>query len=108
MLVALNTSILLASPNATITVTSINDNGIGSLRQAITDAQPGDTIDFSANLSNQTITLTNELAIDKDLTINSSIPISLSGNHTTRIFNIFTGNINTAGVELNVKKSYLS
>jgi hypothetical protein len=32
---------------AIITVTNINDNGPGSLRQSILDAAPGDTINFS-------------------------------------------------------------
>ena len=33
---------------ATITVTSLDDSGPGSLRQAIADAAPGDTIDFTS------------------------------------------------------------
>ena len=32
---------------ATITVTSLDDTGAGTLRQAIIDANSGDTIDFS-------------------------------------------------------------
>jgi hypothetical protein len=32
---------------ATITVTNINDSGAGSLRQALADANDGDTINFS-------------------------------------------------------------
>ena len=38
-------SIIVAQ--AAITVTSLNDSGPGSLRQAIADAAPGDTIDFA-------------------------------------------------------------
>src|SRR5262249_37097573 len=56
------------TPASTITVTNGNDSGPGSLRQAIIDASPGDTIYF--NLSVTTVTLTSgELAIDKNLTI---------------------------------------
>ena len=52
---------------ATITVTSLSDSGAGSLRQAISDAAAGDTIDFDNTLSG-TISTTSTLNIDKDLT----------------------------------------
>ena len=53
----------------TITVTSTADNGPGSLRQAISDATAGDTINFSLP-AGSTITLTSdELVIDKDLAV---------------------------------------
>ena len=42
---------------ATVTVLNTNDNGPGSLRQALVDAAPGDTIDFDASLSGATIRL---------------------------------------------------
>ena len=51
-LIALNTQA------ATITVTNTNDNGPGSLRQALADAVDGDTINFNSSLNGQTITLT--------------------------------------------------
>ena len=52
---------------AIITVTNSNDNGPGSLRQAIIDAAPGDTINFDVT---GTISLTTgELLINKSLTI---------------------------------------
>src|SRR5581483_10746624 len=52
---------------ATITVTNTNDSGAGSLRQAIADAMPGDTINFSVTGA---ITLTSgALGITKNLTI---------------------------------------
>ena len=43
---------------ATIEVTNNNDDGAGSLRDAIATAQSGDTIEFAPSLANQTITLT--------------------------------------------------
>ncbi|SLM30215.1 exported hypothetical protein [Desulfamplus magnetovallimortis] len=46
--------------------TNNNDDGPGSLRQAIADASPGDTITFNADY---TITLSSALTINKNLTI---------------------------------------
>lgn len=57
-----------AAQAATITVRSNADAGAGSLRQALIDATPGDTIDFSPTAV-PTITLASELVIDKALTI---------------------------------------
>jgi hypothetical protein len=54
----------------TITVINTNDSGLGSLRQAIFNANNGDTIDFDPALNGQTITLTSgELLINKNITI---------------------------------------
>jgi len=56
----------------TITVTNTNDSGPGSLRQALVDANDGDTIDFAVT---GTIGLTNgELLVDKSITILASLP----------------------------------
>src|SRR5256714_13232269 len=50
-----------------ITVTNTNDSGPGSLRQALADANDGDTIDFDPALNGQTIRLTGlELVIDRN------------------------------------------
>ncbi len=52
----------------TITVINTNDSGPGSLRQALTDANDGDTIDFDPALNGQTIRLTGlELVIDRNI-----------------------------------------
>jgi hypothetical protein len=51
----------------TITVTNTNDNGPGSLRQALADAADGDTIDFAIT---GTIGLTGgELVVDSNVTV---------------------------------------
>src|SRR5678816_66305 len=61
----------LKSHGATIIVTNTNDNGPGSLRQALADAPDEGTIQFDPALNGQTITLTTgELVIDKNITIN--------------------------------------
>src|SRR5436190_16320018 len=58
-----------------ITVTNTNDSGPGSLRQALTDANDGDTIDFDPALNGQTIRLTGlELVIDRNISINGPGP----------------------------------
>ncbi len=80
---------------ATFTVTNINDNGAGSLRQAILDANAAsgaDVIAFDAAVFNtpRTITLTSgQLTIqDSDLTINGpgANLLSISGNNQSRSF----------------------
>lgn len=49
---------------ATITVTNGNDSGAGSLRQAVANAQAGDSIVFQAGVDTVTLT-TDQLVIDK-------------------------------------------
>ena len=78
---------------STLTVTTHSDSGNGSLRQAIANAVPGDTIVFDAILSGKTIVLQSPLVITKNLTIDGSAttPISISGNDKVRIFTIEPG-----------------
>lgn len=85
--------------SAVIVVDSINDAGVGSLRQAIIDANNGDSITFNPNLiagGNNTITLTSgEIAFTKNLTIIGLITATdtlfLSGNNMSRIFKMTSG-----------------
>ncbi len=75
-------------------VTNTNDNGPGSLRQAIADALAGDTINFNLGAGPHTITLTTgELLIDKNVTINGSGAdvLTVSGTNSFRIFHIISG-----------------
>jgi len=74
-----------------ITVTNTNDNGLGSLRQALADAMDGDTISFAVT---GTITLTSgELLIDKNITISEPGAQSLvvDGNDNSPVFHIASG-----------------
>jgi hypothetical protein len=76
---------------ATITVTSTNDSGAGSLRQAIADANDGDTIDFGVT---GTITLTTDwLLVEKSITISGpgSNNLAVDSNHARRAFYIGWG-----------------
>jgi hypothetical protein len=75
----------------TITVTNTNDNGPGSLRQALADANDGDTITFAVT---GTITLTSgELLVDKNVTISGpgAASLAVDGNRATRVFHIGAG-----------------
>ena len=79
-----------AAPAGTLTVTTIADAGPGSLRQAIADAAPGDTIDFSL-MTPATITLTSgQLSIAKPLTITGPGPdlLAVSGNGASRVLQV--------------------
>jgi len=72
------------------TVTSLNDSGVGSLRQAITDANPGDFINFGVT---GVITIAGELLINKDINIEGPGVNSLTVQRDVtagsfRIFNI--------------------
>ena len=57
-----------ASPDPTL-VTTVNDDGPGSLRYAIANAPAGSTIRFDPSLRGKTITLSDLLVINKNLTI---------------------------------------
>ena len=80
-----------ASPSlaATIMVTSTNDNGPGSLRQALRSANDGDTINFAVT---GTITLTSGgLPVNKNVTISGpgNDQLSIDGNQALLVFGIF-------------------
>ena len=86
--------------SSAITVTSANDSGSGSLRQAVAIACPGGVITFDANY---TIHLTSELTISKALTIDGSgHSITISGDDSVRVMEVN----NTSGTvtlnELNI------
>jgi hypothetical protein len=65
--------------------------GKNTLREAIANANAGDTITFA---SSGTITLTSQLTIDKDLTIDGSGKnITISGNNAVRVFEVSAGTV---------------
>ena len=78
-------------PATTITVTNGNDGGPGSLRQALAQANDGDTINFAVT---GTIGLTTgELLVDKSITISGpgAENLAVDGNKQSRVFHIAPG-----------------
>jgi hypothetical protein len=78
-------------PANTITVTNTNDSGPGSLRQALADANDGDTINFAVT---GTIGLTSgELLVAKNITISGpgAENVAVDGNAKSRVFHIASG-----------------
>lgn len=93
---------------AIITVTNNSNQGIGSLRNAISVAQSGDTIKFHSSLNNQTITLDNFIGINKSITIDgSSNPgLTISGGNKTNILRLATENKSLTVRNLTLADSY--
>ena len=88
---ALHLSFATQTHAATITVTNTNDSGPGSLRQALTIANDGDTINFAVT---GTIMLTSGgLPINKNITISGPGPdqLSIDGNQAIVVFGVFPG-----------------
>lgn len=85
---------------STFTVTSPLDSGPGSLRQAITDAGDGDTVNFDESLLGSSIMLTGgELVIDDDITIVGLgfDRLAVDGAGSGRVFHV------TAGAEVTIE-----
>jgi len=106
VLALLPPSVLLPSATpalaAILSVTSTNDSGAGSLRAQIAAAGSGGTIDFAPSVAGQTITLSSELVISKDLTIqnNSGGTIAVDGNNASRVFHITAGTVTLQGLTI--------
>lgn len=69
---------------ATVVVGNLSDSGVGSLRQAIAAANPGDTIAFAPGLTG-TIPLGSSLVIDRSLIIEGNPGIVLDGGNSVRV-----------------------
>src|SRR5213082_1775776 len=83
----------------TITVINTNDSGPGSLRQALADANDGDTINFDPSVAS-VILITAELAIDKSVTLSGApqmVTVVRSSQTEFRIFHVMPGH----SVEIN-------
>lgn len=108
---------------ATLVVRNTNNNLAGSLRQAIQDAAPGDTIVFQIPTTDPryepfgaafVINLTSgELGINKDLTINGAgtkivVRHEVAGPARFRVFNVTGGNVTIANLTVSEGRGELS
>ena len=77
----------------TLTVINADDNGPGSLRQAVLDATDGDEIIFDPLLFDSTIVFGSEISITQDIQITGieGNVITLNGDGSTRHFTISGG-----------------
>jgi uncharacterized repeat protein (TIGR01451 family) len=79
---------------ATFTVTNLNDNGAGSLRDAITQANTAagaDVINFQAGLTGTITLTTGQLDISDSVDIQGpgAATIAVSGNNASRVFYLY-------------------
>lgn len=93
----------LSSEASTINVTTLSDNGPGTLREAIGAAQAGDTINFG--LLGVILLTSGELVIDKSITIDGPgaryLTITRASNATMfRIFHITAGKVTISGLTM--------
>jgi hypothetical protein len=80
-----------AAHAATITVTSTNDSGPGSLRQALMIAHDGDTITFA--VTGNIVLTSGGLPVNKNITISGpgADQLSINGNQAIVVFGVFYG-----------------
>ena len=81
-------------PPTALTVTTLDDSGAGSLREAVDLIAADGTITFDSALAGGTIALTSgQLAVDRSVTIDGSGAPGLivSGNNASRVFQIAAG-----------------
>ena len=90
--VILGCAFTIPALGATTTVTNTNDSGLGSLRQALANANDGDTIDATGVSGVITLT-TGELLVGKTVTINGpgAEVLAVDGNASSRVFHISSG-----------------
>ncbi len=104
LLVVTNASNARATAPWTVTKTADTNDGVCnedcSLREAISAASSGDSINFATGVSG-TITLTlGELAIGNSLTITGpgASDLAISGGSTSRVFNVSAGTVSISGL----------
>ncbi|MBN6716342.1 DUF4347 domain-containing protein [Pseudomonas capsici] len=79
---------------ATFTVTSSANTGVGSLREALTNAQNGDIVTFNSNM---TVLLTSQLQVTRNITIDGDLnndgvaDVTLDGQYRTSVIRVNSG-----------------
>jgi len=78
---------------ATIIVMNTNDGGAGSLRQALTDVNDGDTINFDPSVTGSITLTSGELFVNDSITISGpgANTLAVNGNAASRVFHINPG-----------------
>ncbi|MCQ4261635.1 glycosyl hydrolase [Stutzerimonas stutzeri] len=82
---------------ATWTATNNLNSGIGSLRAALSSAQNGDLVTFDTSLAGTTISLTQVLTINRNITLDGDLnndnvaDVTLDGQYRTQIINVTAG-----------------
>ncbi len=91
---------------ASFVVTSNADSGPGTLRDIINNACVASTVTFDPSVTNITLT-SGELAITKAITITGpgATLLTISGNNSSRIFNISTGSAATSFSGMTLKNA---
>jgi PKD repeat protein len=108
---SLGLTLAVSGPSITVLpllVTNSADSGPGTLRSAITNAASGAVITFDPSLSGATITLSNTLTINTNLTIDASaLPggLQINGNGSVQIF-IVASNITVFLNSLTITNGY--
>ncbi|MGC1320748.1 MAG: choice-of-anchor Q domain-containing protein [Candidatus Udaeobacter sp.] len=87
-----------AFPVSIIVVTNTNDNGPGSLRNALAIANDGDTID-ATGVSGTILLTSGELQINHNVTINGpgAGTLAVNGNAASRVFENFGSDVTISG-----------
>jgi hypothetical protein len=79
---------------ATLTVTNNGDSGVGSLRNALSQAVAGDTISFNASMTvnlNTQLVITKNLTVDGDLNNDGIADVTISGQYKTQVLTVNSG-----------------
>lgn len=92
----------ITSRAATFIINNNANSGAGSLRQAIADAAPGDTINFAPAVTN--VQLQSELVINKNLTIAdydaNLVRLEMNTGNQQRVFRVTAGIVSLSGLSI--------
>lgn len=93
-----------ANQASTLTVTNKNNSGVGSLRQAIADAAPSDTIVFAAGLNGAILLTASELFINKNLNIvgpgANVLRLEMDLGDQRRVVHVAAGTVSISGLSI--------
>ncbi len=79
---------------STLTVTSNADTGVGTLRQALSDAVAGDIVTFNSSMTvnlNSQLVITKNLTVEGDLNHDGVADVTLSGQYKTQVLRVNSG-----------------